>query len=115
MRSRSSSQTVRRAPWRRGRVLVGEDANRLALRDCGPDNTEGRAVLSGGQRSGVAVREHGPAVAEKGPAVMPDGPVRCYVLLLDGLSFIKERYSDGPQALGPILLVGRPHSLEGPK
>ena len=58
MPSRTSSQAVRRAPCRNGRVSSAKTAHLLALLHRGADDAERRAVAGGGERAGVAVRQH---------------------------------------------------------
>ena len=66
-----------------GAGFIGEDVDGFAGFDGGADHAERGAVSGGGQRAGVAVREHGLAVGNQRRAVAADGAADGDVFLAD--------------------------------
>ena len=85
--SRASSQAVRRAPWRKGRVSSARTRIALPGLDRAADDAERRAVAGRGERARVAVREHGRPGREQLGAEAPDAPARGDVLGRDRVGF----------------------------
>ncbi len=69
--------------------LIGEDVDLFAGFDGGPDDAERGAIARGGERAGVAMREHGLAIGNEGGAVAADGAADCDVLFAD-----EDRFAD---------------------
>ncbi len=94
MPSRSSSQAVSRAPCRSGRVSSTQTAARRPARMRGGDDADRRADAGGGERAGVAVREHAVAGREEPGAVLRHPPVAIDVLGVQGARPFEQRRRD---------------------
>ena len=75
MPSRCSSQAVRRAPCRNGRVSSAIDIDVLSGFDGGADHAQRRSVPGGRERAGVAVGQHRAAVGNQRRPVPADRAV----------------------------------------
>ena len=110
-----SSQTVRRAPCRKGRVSSAKTSICFARVDRGADDAERRAVAGCGEGARVAVRENGLAVGNEGRAVMSDGAIDRDVLFSNQSGLFHHAAADlveGPAAQGCVEAL---HAVDGPE
>ena len=106
MPSRTSSQAVRRAPCRNGRVSSAKTATCLPASTRAANHAERRAVAGGRQRAGVAVRQDARVVRHDRRAERAHRAAARDVLVVDGLRL----------AVEPVLdLVDRLARLRAPR
>ena len=95
--------------------LIGEDIHFLAGFDGRADHTQRGAVTGGGQRAGIAVREHRFAVGYQVGSVAPDGLVDGDILQPDLLGFRGQSLADFRERPAAQGLVELPHAVDGPE
>ena len=117
MPSLTSSQAVRRAPCRNGRVSSARNRHLLALLHRRPDHAKRGAIPCRRQRTGVAVREDIGRVWHQRGAVRAHRPAARDVLVVNPASIGDEALPDlAHRTTGLCGLRERPfHALDRPK
>ncbi len=95
--------------------LIGEDIDLLAALARGADHAQGSAVTGGGQRAGIAVREHRLVVRHQRRAVASDGAVDGDIFLAYQLRFLNQPLADLAEWLAAKRGVQALHTVDRPK
>ena len=117
MPSAISSQAVRRAPCRKGRVSSAKTWMLLALLDGGADDAEGGAVAAGGQGAGVAVGEDAALVGQQRGAECAHGFAGGDVFVVHGVGFGEDSFLDLGEGCAGCQQIGEEalHAVDGPE
>ena len=117
MPSRVSSHAVSRAPWRNGRVSSAKTATFFPCFDGAANDAQRGAVSGGGQRAGVAVRQHPRRIRHDGRAERPHRAAARDVLVVNRASLGGEPVLDliGRLARGRRLGKHALHAIDGPE
>jgi hypothetical protein len=94
MSSFHSSQAVRRAPWRKGRVSSARTPQTLPVIDRGPNYSKRCAIARGGKRAGIAVREDCAGIGQQLLAELAHSLIALDIFVLDCQSLSNETVHD---------------------